>query len=209
MQDIIIQIMENYGYIGIMSLIAIENIFPPIPSEVILTFGGVMTTMTDLTVLGVIIASTIGALIGAILLYMVGSLVRDDYLKNLLSGKMGKILRLKPSDIDNAQRWFNAKGKITVFICRFIPVIRSLISIPAGMANMNIAIFIIYTTIGTLIWNTVLIKLGVFAGNSWEKVVAQFGSITTLIFAIFAIFVAIFVIIFYKKRIKDDKEDDK
>ncbi len=137
MQEIIIQIIEQWGYLGVGALIAIENIFPPIPSEVILAFGGFMTTKTALNVVGVIIAATLGSTIGAIVLYLIGKILNKERLERIISGKIGKVLRLKKSDIEKADKWFDTKGQKTVFICRFIPIVRSLISIPAGMSEMK------------------------------------------------------------------------
>lgn len=208
MQEIIIDIMESYGYIGILFLIAFENIFPPIPSEVILVFGGFMTTMTGMNIFGVIASSTAGALLGAYILYFVGRSVSHQYLKNLLSGKVGKILMLEPMDLERAKLFFISRGKITVFVCRFIPVIRSVISIPAGMANMNFFTFTFYTLLGTLIWNTVLIYIGSFAGNSWEKIVEEYGIISTIVFIIFIIISIIFIVLFYKKRRSEKDRHD-
>ena len=144
MQEIILSIMNVYGYLGVFLLIMIENVFPPIPSEVILLFGGFMTTYSKLSIVGMIVASTLGSLFGAIILYYIGKIFNKDRLKKIISGKLGKILRLKASDIDKADSWFDNKGNKTVFFCRFVPLIRSLISIPAGMSEMPILKFIIY-----------------------------------------------------------------
>ena len=103
MQEIIIQIIEQWGYLGVGALIAIENIFPPIPSEVILAFGGFMTTKTALNVVGVIIAATLGSTIGAIVLYLIGKILNKERLERIISGKIGKVLRLKKSDIEKAK----------------------------------------------------------------------------------------------------------
>ena len=121
MQAWIIEMMNQFGYLGVAGLIALENIFPPIPSEVILTFGGFMTTYTTLGVWGVIAAATVGSVIGAIVLYGVGRFLKPDRLKKLLAGRLGRILRLDPDDIDDAIAWFNRKGYTAVFFCRFIP----------------------------------------------------------------------------------------
>ena len=115
MQEFIIQIMNQFGYFGIFFLIALENIFPPIPSEVILLFGGFMTTYTKLNLFGVVIASTLGSLLGAIVLYFVGKILNKERLKKIVNGKIGKVLRLKASDIDKADHWFDTKGNKTVF----------------------------------------------------------------------------------------------
>ena len=111
MQEFIINIMNSYGYIGVFLLILIENIFPPIPSELILLFGGFMTTYTKLNIIGMIISSTLGSLIGALLLYKIGTIFSKEKLKILISGKLGRVLKLKNSDIDNANKWFTNEGK--------------------------------------------------------------------------------------------------
>lgn len=175
MQNWIIEVMNQFGYAGITVLIAIENIFPPIPSEVILTFGGFMTTYTDLSAWGVIISSTFGSFIGAIVLYGAGRRLSPEHLEKLIEGKVGQILHFKNEDILNAVEWFNSKGKSTVLFCRCIPVIRSVISVPAGMAKMKPGIFCILTIIGSFVWNTILVYLGVTAGASWSKITAVVG----------------------------------
>ena len=170
MQNFVIQIMNQYGNLGIALLIAIENIFPPIPSEVILSFGGFMTTYTKLTVVGVIIASTIGSLIGAVVLYGVGRLLNKERLIAICNSRVGQLLHLKSQDIEKSEEWFVSKSKGAVLFCRCIPIVRSLISIPAGMSKMNFMEFMVLTTIGTVIWNTAITLLGRLAGNSWEIV---------------------------------------
>lgn len=138
MQELIIGVMSKFGYLGVFLLILIENIFPPIPSEVILLFGGFMVGSFNLNMIFMIIASTLGSLVGAIILYYVGYILNKDVLKKITKGKIGKILKLKEEDIDSADKWFLNKGKNSVFLCRFVPIVRSLISIPAGMSKMPI-----------------------------------------------------------------------
>lgn len=200
MQNFIIEFMNSFGYFGVFLLIAIENIFPPIPSEVILLFGGFMTTYTKLNIIFMIISSTLGSLIGAIVLYYIGKIFNKERLKKIISGKIGKILRLKNSDIDKADRWFDTKGNKTVFFCRFIPIVRSLISIPAGMSEMPIIKFLIYTIFGSLIWNTVLIITGKMVGNNWTKILTIFDTYSHIVLIIFIIIFIILITIFYKKR---------
>ena len=202
MQEIIISIMESFGYLGILLLITIENVFPPIPSEVILLFAGFMTTKSKLTLVGVIIVSTIGSLIGAIILYLVGRLLNKERLIKIINGKIGKILRLSEKDILKADEWFSKKGTKTVFFCRFVPVLRSLISIPAGISGMNIPKFLIYTTIGSLIWNAVLSYMGMVTGENWEKILAVFETYSTVIKIILLIGVIVLIYIFYRKKQK-------
>ena len=194
-------VMNDFGYLGIALLIAIENIFPPIPSEVILTFGGFMTTYSSLHVIGVVISSVIGSVLGAIILYLVGRLLSKEKLEKLVEGKIGKILRFKKEDIEKANRWFEKRGNFTVFFCRFIPVVRSLISIPAGMTKMKFVPFVLLTTIGSSIWNIVLVILGVVTGASWEKVVGYIDNYSKVVLIIILSLIVIGVAVFYKKRI--------
>lgn len=169
MNTTIIDFISNYGYFAVAILIAVENIFPPIPSEVILTFSGFLSLSAHLNLGGLIIASTIGALIGAIILYLLGKLISFERLEQLINGKWGKILHFKMAHLKKAQHFFEQHGSSTAFWGRFLPVIRSLISVPAGMAEFSIKKFLLFTAGGSLIWNAVLILIGRFAGASWEN----------------------------------------
>ena len=206
MENFIIQIIESWGYLGVGLLIAIENIFPPIPSEVILAFGGFMTTKTVLNEIGVILSATIGSTVGAIVLYLIGKILNKERLEKIVSGKVGKVLRLKPQDIEKADKWFDTKGQKTVFICRFIPIVRSLISIPAGMSEMKIWKFLLYTIFGSAIWNTVLVLLGKKLGDSWENVVNVFNNFSHITIIILIILCIAGILLFYVKKGKKKKE---
>jgi len=202
MQETIIEIINQFGYFGILFLIAIENLFPPIPSEVILTFGGFMTTKTTMEPSFVVLVSTAGSLIGAIILYGIGRILSPERLRKIVEGKIGRILHFKSEDIDKSVIWFQKKGKLTVLFCRCIPIVRSLISIPAGMAKMNLGLFFVLTTIGSLVWNTLLVYLGVAAGASWERIAGYFDTFSTItLFALIGIFI-IAAFWFYKSRFK-------
>lgn len=200
MQEIILSIMNVYGYLGVFLLIMIENVFPPIPSEVILLFGGFMTTYTKLSIFGMIVASTLGSLFGAIILYYIGKIFNKDRLKKIISGRLGKVLRLKVSDIDSADNWFDNKGNKTVFFCRFIPLVRSLISIPAGMSEMPMFKFLLYTLFGSLIWNTVLIIVGSVVGENWTKIVGILDTYSHIVVIILFIIFVVGVYFFYRNR---------
>ena len=206
MQEFILAIMEQFGYIGVFLLIAIENIFPPIPSEVILLFGGFMTTYTKLNIVIMIIAATLGSILGAIVLYYIGKIFNKDRLKKIISGKIGKILRLKNSDIDKADKWFDTKGNKTVFFCRFIPIVRSLISIPAGMSEMPMGKFLVYTTFGSLIWNTVLVVIGSIVGENWTSILTIFDTYSSIVVVVIAIIFVICVYLFYRNRLNNKKK---
>lgn len=198
----IMEIMDSYGYWGIALLIAVENLFPPIPSEVILTFGGFMTTYTSMNVPGVIASSTVGSTIGAILLYMAGCLVNPIKLQNLIGGRLGKILHFNKDDIENSMAWFERQGKSTVFFCRCIPIIRSLISIPAGMSQMKLRIFLPLTIAGSTVWNTLLVSAGAAAGASWEKVLDAMDTYSTIAFLIVGLGAFLFVFFTYRNKFR-------
>jgi len=193
MNTFIINIMNKYGYFGILFLITIENIFPPIPSEVILTLGGFMTKQDgcDMNLLGVIIFSTLGSVVGAIILYGLGYVLNRDRIVKIVNSKIGKILCLKEKDIKKSDNWFDKNGNLTVLYCRFIPIVRSLISIPAGINKMRFGIFLIYTIIGSFIWNTVLVSLGAIVGENYlivAKIFSKYSKILLYIFIIVVIF---------------------
>lgn len=200
MQQIMIELMNQFGYWAILLLIAVENIFPPIPSELILTFGGFMTTHTDMNVLGVIFFATLGSLIGAIILYYLGRILNKERLERIIEGKIGKVLRLKKKDIEKADHWFDTKGYYTVFFCRFIPVVRSLISIPAGMSEMHFGKFLVFTTVGSIIWNSVLVVLGSIMGDHWMKIVEWMDLYSRIILLLLVILCIGGICFYYYKK---------
>lgn len=205
MEQQILSIINDFGYLGIIVLIALENIFPPIPSEVILTFTGFITLTSDLTILGSTLAATLGAVLGAVALYLIGSWLTPTRLSRFVHSKLGRLLRFKEADIQKAEHFFIKHGAKTVFFGRFVPVVRSLISIPAGMTKMSLSKFAILTTIGTLIWNVILISLGHFAGNAWTQVSATVDSFSTIVTIGLAAIVLIGFITIYFKRQKKQK----
>ncbi|HAM1887028.1 TPA: DedA family protein [Listeria monocytogenes] len=207
METWITSIMADFGYIGIFVLIMVENLFPPIPSEIILTFGGFMTTVTSLNVVMVIIVATLGSVVGAILLYKVASYFGKERLTKIVL-KYGRILRLKESDIERAESFFLKYGSWAVFLCRMIPLIRSLISIPAGMTKMKMSRFLILTTAGSLLWNTVLIGLGAVLGESWNEIVVFMDSFSIIIYSVIAILVVVGLGFFFRARFKKTLDEE-
>lgn len=202
MENWITDIMEQFGYFGVFALIMVENVFPPIPSEVILTFGGFMTTASSLTKVGVIAAATAGSVGGAVILYGIGLLLDVERLEKIVD-RWGRVLRLTREDIHKADAWFDKYGPWTVFFCRLVPLIRSLISLPAGMSNMNFLLFLLLTTLGSLIWNTVLVSLGAAVGDNWESIVHYmdiYSNIAYAVIAVLGIAAIIWYINFRRKR---------
>ncbi len=167
--EMIMNAIDLYGYWGIAFLIALENVFPPIPSEVVLVFAGYSTLHTQISLFGTTIAATAGAYLGALILYGVGCFLNVDQLKKLSRSKAGQIIRLKEADIDKTAGTFNNYGGWAIFLGRCIPVIRSLISIPAGMTRYPLLKFSLLTLSGTLVWNFILINVGHYAGKAWRQ----------------------------------------
>ena len=169
-----------------------------------------MTTYTELNIVGMVIASTLGSLLGAIVLYYIGRILNKERLKKIVSGKIGKVLRIKNEDIDKADHWFDTKGNKTVFFCRFIPIVRSLISIPAGMSQMPMGKFLLYTTSGSVIWNTVLVVAGNLVGEKWEDILQIFSDYSHITLVVLIIIFIIGVVWFYRsksKKVKAKKND--
>lgn len=198
MEHFIISLMDRFGYLGVFILIFLENIFPPIPSEIILTFSGYMTTYTSLNIVFIIIWSTLGSLLGSIALYFLGKLISINSIYKFSSSKLGAFFVLKKKDIDRTNLWFSSHGNSCVFFGRFIPIIRSLISIPAGINEMNLFKFSLFSFLGSLIWNSILIFLGNILGSNFTLVVnilKKYSDITLILIVVFLL--ASFF--FYKK----------
>ncbi len=207
MNDWLISIMNQYGYLGVALLITVENVFPPIPSEVILTFSGFMTTYTRMHIPGVVISSTVGSLAGALILYEAGYLLTPERMEAFLNSRPGRLLRLKKEDIQKAMDWFDSKGNYTVFFCRFIPIVRSLISIPAGTARMDLKRFFLMTALGSFLWNVMLVCLGAAAGSSWQKAAAYFENYTQAAKIVMGVFLIIGLLLFFGRRSRIHKKN--
>lgn len=192
MNNWITDIMEEFGYIGIFLLIALENLFPPIPSEVILSFGGFMTIRSDLTLTGVVFAATLGSLAGALLLYAIGQMFTVERLEQWVE-RHGSWLRLKKEEVNKAYRWFHRFGIWAVFLGRMVPIVRSLISIPAGIAKMPLGLFVVFTTVGSLIWNIALVYVGALLGTQWTKVLSFMAIYQELVILVAIVAATIFV----------------
>ena len=177
MQQMILEILGRFGEWGVFFLIAVENLFPPIPSEVILTFAGFLTSCTTMTAPRVIAAATGGSVLGAVILYGLGRALAPARLQAFLCGP-GRRLKLEQEDVQKAADWFSAHGWPSVFYCRCVPIVRSLISIPAGMAGMRLFPFLVLTTAGSAAWNVLLVSLGALAGENWPAITGVLAQVS-------------------------------
>ncbi len=196
------QLINHFGYFAITALIALENIFPPLPSEVILALSGFLTLKTKLTLLGTILSATVGSLLGALLLYFIGYQVDEKRLSQFLTNPVLKKLGFKANDAQKAIDWFQRLGKKAVLIGRCIPIVRSLISLPAGSAHMPLGQFVVLTTLGSTVWNSILVLLGAYAGQNWAFIVTLFEDYTIVVLIIGIILLGLFIYRWYQTRLK-------
>jgi membrane protein DedA with SNARE-associated domain len=169
MTDWIIQTITDLGYLGIFLVMLAESIFPPIPSELIIPFAGYAAANGTLNLFGVLAAATIGAVVGMLPWYFAGrlfGLARVRY----LADRFGRVMAFNADEIDMAVGWFTRFGPIVVLFGRLIPLIRTLISIPAGLSRMSLPVFLAASTTGALIWNTILTMSGYILHEHYELI---------------------------------------
>ena len=210
MEDYILNILSKFSYLGMFFLIFIENVFPPIPSELILVFGGFISKSLNLNFLLLVIFATLGSSTGAIILYYAGKKIPLEKMESFLEKKWVKRLGFKPGDIKKSLKYFEKYSTFAVFFGRCVPVVRSLISIPAGMQNMSLRKFLIYTTIGSGIWNTLLIYIGRVTQNKWKEglLILERYSNRILGLIVLAFVIKFLVKRFLKKRKKSEEGKD-
>lgn len=165
----VLVMMDKLGLLGVTLMMFLENVFPPIPSELIMPAAGFSAAMGQMHLIAVIFAGILGSVLGALPLYYLGTILDEKRLYHL-AVKYGKYFLIQPDDVTSAQRWFNKYGKSVVFFGRMIPAIRSLISIPAGMARMPMLPFLMLTTLGSAIWTTLLAYAGYVLGANYNTV---------------------------------------
>jgi membrane protein DedA with SNARE-associated domain len=186
------QVIQTTGYLGIAFLMFIENLFPPIPSEVVMPFAGFQVKQGEMSFTGVLLAGTLGALLGALAIYFFGYKLGEKRLRQWI-GKYGKYVLLSEEEFDSSLTTFNDHGKKMVLFGRLIPTIRSLISIPAGVGKMNVPIFLLFTVMGTTVWNLLLAGGGVLLGRNWERVLSWVDTYSVVIYAILGLLLLYYV----------------
>lgn len=165
----VVSTIDGWGYPGVFFLMLAENVFPPIPSEIIMPLAGFLAGSGKLNLALTIIAGTIGAVLGTMMWYYIGMAIGEERLKRF-AAKHGRLLTLSPSDIDAAHVWFERYGVYAVLIGRLIPTVRTLISVPAGLAKMPMWKFLLFTTIGTLIWTAFLTIAGLVLHSNYALI---------------------------------------
>ncbi len=197
--DWVLALMAKFGYFGIVFAMFAENVFPPIPSEVIMPAAGFAASNGDLNLILVILAGTLGAVLGALPLYYLGRVFNEERLI-ALTEKYGKYVFVKPDDIRATNEWFDKHGKKAVFFGRMVPGIRSFISIPAGVNKMPMTSFLILSTLGASIWTTALALAGYYLGQNYEVIESTLAPYST---GISIVIVIIIVGWFIRRRFSD------
>ena len=181
--------VETSGVFGIALLMFLENVFPPIPSELIMPLAGYTAAQGSANIVLVILAGSIGSLAGAYLWFVVGHWIGEERLKRL-ADRYGRWMTVTRDDIDKADDWFDQHGHKAVLIGRLIPTIRTLISVPAGLSEMHWQTFLLYSAIGTVAWTALLALLGYWLGSAYEQVSTWLDPISL---AILGLIVAIYL----------------
>jgi membrane protein DedA with SNARE-associated domain len=185
-------IMTRMGYIGIVIVMALENVFPPIPSELVMPLAGFKASRGDFNIFGVIIAGMIGSVIGALILYYLGAWANETIVRRFVR-RWGKYAFISEDDLDVTLRYFSKYGEAVIFFGRLIPLVRSLISIPAGMNRMPMPKFLFYTVLGTTVWSALLTFAGWVLGENYELVAGWVEQYQSVVLAAIALGVGIFV----------------
>ncbi len=180
MFDWVISAIDDWGYTGVFVLMLDEHLFPPIPSEVIMSMSGFLVATGRMNIWLTLLAGTAGSVLGTLFWYYVARAIGEERLKRF-AANYGRVLTLSPSDIDKAHRWFVKYGSYAVFFGRMVPAIRTLISVPAGFARMPFWTFLILTTLGSVIWTAVLTLAGYLLESQYSRVEAYLDPISKLV----------------------------
>ncbi|MEA2707763.1 MAG: hypothetical protein QOF78_364 [Phycisphaerales bacterium] len=194
MKDLIVNTIDSLGYAGLALMMFLENIFPPIPSELIMPLGGFVASQGKLSLPLVIAAGTIGSVVGQLPLYYLGNYLGKDRLMRM-ADKYGKWMTVSGADIENASKWFGRRGSTAVLICRLVPGVRSLISIPAGICGMGLPKFLLLSALGMGVWAGVLAFAGHLLGQNYEKVERFLGPASKILLVVIAVALVAWIVI--------------
>jgi membrane protein DedA with SNARE-associated domain len=197
--------MSALGYWGIGLLMFLENLFPPIPSELIMPLAGFTVAQGEMSFVGAVLAGTSGTVLGALPWYYLGHFLGGERLK-ALADRYGRWLTISSREIEQADRWFDRHGGKVVFFGRLIPGIRTLISLPAGINGMHLPTFLFYSSLGTLIWTALLTYAGYLLGENYGRVGEWMNSTPkTLLKVLLAILLMLFLVWIGRRKLKESK----
>ena len=190
----VLQVISTIGYLGVFLLMLAESTVLPVPSELVLPFAGYLISQGNFGLIETIIAALLGSIAGSVISYYIGKKIGRAAIIHY-----GKKVFLKEKHLDLAHKWFERHGEKTIFVCRFIPAIRHVISIPAGVAEMNLKKFVVYTALGAFCWNAILIFAGISLQQNWNVIL----SFTEILDYIAIIAVIVFIVFFFYKLSKN------
>ncbi len=193
MAEWVIGMIQQYGYVGIVLLMLAENLFPPLPSELIMPFAGFVAARGELNPLLVVAAGTFGSLVGAFPWYYAGRRIGADRLKQLAE-RHGRWIALTPDEIDRGKHLFEKRGPVVLVLGRLVPALRTVVALPAGLARLNPVAFALWTLLGSLIWTGLLTMAGYLLESQYERISKWLNPVSTVIFAIIAIVYVVRVI---------------
>jgi len=191
--DWIVAVVERFGYLGVALLTAAENLFPPLPSEVVLPLVGFAVSKGVLTLAGAVAAATLGAVAGAVALYWIGAAVGMARVRAFVQ-RRGRWLLLDAEDVDRSEGWFRRNSAWAVLVGRLVPGVRSVVSLPAGAARMPLGSFLLLTTAGSAVWSAALVGLGYILGAQWERVSAWVDRVGMVVWAAIALAVLVVLV---------------
>jgi len=192
-------VIEQFGYVGVALLVVVENVFPPIPSEIVLPFAGFVAQRGGESVVIMILAATVGSVGGALIMYWIAAVIGDERL-HAFTRKFGKWVQIREVDLTRAEEWFDRHATSAVLLGRCVPLIRSVVSIPAGIRRMKLVPYIAYTFAGSLVWNILLIGAGALLGDNWERVGSYVGVFQWVVIALVIAVIARFTFGVYRRR---------
>ena len=199
MVDWITELVTDLGYPGLALLMLIENVFPPIPSELVMPLGGFLVSEGQLALPGVVFVGTLGSVAGSLVLFYLGRLFPPDRIQNWV-GRHGRWLLLTVDDVKKAYGWFDRHGRAAVFFARLVPGVRSLISLPAGSSSMRLGPFLLYTALGAAVWSAALAYGGMLLGDQYERLSHLLRQATYVVIALLLLVAARWVVQRLRKR---------
>ena len=192
-------VIEQLGYLGVALLVVLENIFPPIPSEIVLPFAGFVAQRGSDSVVLMILAATVGSVIGALIMYWIAAVIGDDRL-HAFTRRFGKWVQIREADLTRAEEWFDRHAMSAVLVGRCVPLIRSVVSIPAGFRRMKLIPYIAYTFLGSLVWNIALVGAGAVLGETWERVEPVVATFQWIVIVVILAGIARLAYVVYQRR---------
>jgi membrane protein DedA with SNARE-associated domain len=192
-------VIEQLGYLGVALLVVLENVFPPIPSEIVLPFAGFVAQRGSDSVVLMILAATVGSVIGALIMYWIAAVIGDERL-HVFTRKFGKWVQIREADLTRAEEWFDRHAVSAVLVGRCVPLIRSVVSIPAGFRRMKLIPYIAYTFLGSLVWNIALVGAGAMLGENWERVEPVVATFQWIVIVLIVAAAARLVYTFFRRR---------